>query len=395
MASLKVLMMGGRRCGKTSALASLFNESIKGRVKEYLTISDETKVEVKDGEEKEALTNKTLELRRFLEENSTGAFLVDKNPTGHFWDYTLRVRRPGNSGPIDIDFRDSNGEFFVAGNKFAPEISRYIEQCDVFIIVVDTPYLMGPTDGSCKESICDGVNCVDSITNFLTNINDKDGQDSKMVLFVPIKCERWVKDGQIDKVTERIKKVYNTAITHLTAYKKIEIGIFPIQTAGNIQFMELKPACLYTNVDDNKTYRCCKMGNKYVRLENGDIEDVKPGDIINQDPQAIIDGTDITKPYAWYIITPGDNSYAPHNCDQLPLHILRFMLNKTRDVEASLSKMKWYQRLFRWLKNKFEQLKQLWTGIPADEVEKILHRMQRDGVILDSGEGIEYIKRCY
>lgn len=392
---IKVLMMGGRRCGKTSVLASLFNESIHGKVKDYLTLSDDTKPEVKDGEEKEPLSTKTLELRKFLEDNSTGIFLVDRGPTNHFWNYLLKVRLPGKSSPIEIEFRDSNGEFFVAGNKFAPEISKYVEQCDIYIIVIDTPYLMGPIDGGCRDSVCDGVNCVESITNFLTNIDDKEDQDSKMVLFVPIKCERWVKDGVINKVTERIKKVYNTAITHLSKYKKMEIGIIPIQTAGNIQFVELKPAFLYTNQFDNRTTKCCKIGNKFVRLENGDMEDIKPGDIVNPDPRAIIDGTDISKPYAWYNITPGDNNYAPHNCDQIPLHILRFVLKKTRDLEASFAQMNRLERLLYRLREKLNHLRQIWTGTPIDEVEKILHRMQRDGVIIDSGEGIEYIKRCY
>lgn len=45
---LKVLMVGGRRCGKTSALASMFEQMINGEVKNYFTVSDRTHLETKD-----------------------------------------------------------------------------------------------------------------------------------------------------------------------------------------------------------------------------------------------------------------------------------------------------------------------------------------------------------
>ena len=43
-------MMGGRRCGKTTALASLFEEMGSSKVNKYFTVSDDTVLEIKDGE---------------------------------------------------------------------------------------------------------------------------------------------------------------------------------------------------------------------------------------------------------------------------------------------------------------------------------------------------------
>lgn len=41
--ALRVMMMGGRRCGKTSALASIFHEMINNKtVNEQLTVCDRT-----------------------------------------------------------------------------------------------------------------------------------------------------------------------------------------------------------------------------------------------------------------------------------------------------------------------------------------------------------------
>ena len=86
---LKVLMMGGRRCGKTSALASLFEQMKNGPVKEYFTVADRTVLETKGFETQDSLNDKTLELQNMLEVNkeNSNIFLVDKNPTSNFWLY--------------------------------------------------------------------------------------------------------------------------------------------------------------------------------------------------------------------------------------------------------------------------------------------------------------------
>ena len=176
---LKVIMMGGRRCGKTSALASLFEEMKNGQVKDYFTVSDRTVLETKGFETQDSLNDKTLELQNMLESNkdNSNIFLVDKNPTSNFWLYKLHLQIPGTKREMDIEFRDSAGEFFEASGSHAQETEEYIKNCDVFVIVVDTPYLMGSVDEStkdlCPESIDLGTNRVQDIQNFLTHIDDR------------------------------------------------------------------------------------------------------------------------------------------------------------------------------------------------------------------------------
>ena len=93
---LRVIMMGGRRCGKTSALASLFEEMKNGPVKDYFTVSDRTVLETKGFEVQDSLNDKTLELQNMLEtnKNNSNIFLVDKNPTSNFWLYKLHLQIP-------------------------------------------------------------------------------------------------------------------------------------------------------------------------------------------------------------------------------------------------------------------------------------------------------------
>ena len=55
---LKVLMMGGRRCGKTSVLASMFERMSNGVANTYITVTDGTTLKVKDGERQDSLSGK-------------------------------------------------------------------------------------------------------------------------------------------------------------------------------------------------------------------------------------------------------------------------------------------------------------------------------------------------
>lgn len=63
MANLKVLMMGGRRCGKTSLLSSLFDQMIHTpAIYELLTVSDQTIPETQEYEWNGMIVSETQEL---------------------------------------------------------------------------------------------------------------------------------------------------------------------------------------------------------------------------------------------------------------------------------------------------------------------------------------------
>lgn len=395
---LKVIMMGGRRCGKTSALASLFEEMKNGQVKDYFTVSDRTVLEPKGFETQESLNDKTLELQNMLEANkgNSNIFLVDQRPTNNFWRYTLHLQIPGQKKEMDIEFRDSAGEFFEASGIHAQETEEYIKDCDVFVIVVDTPYLMGETDESTKElctsSINLGTNRVQDIQNFLTHIDNKDGKDAKMVVFVPLKCEKWAKEPNgLNKVTARIKEVYGTHIKNLSAYEKMNISIIPMQTAGNIVFSEFRKAWIYNSLEG--MVRCCKIDDETIRKENGENDIPLPGETITEDPNAVIAGTNIVRPYSWYQIDSNDNSFAPKNCEQLPLHIIRFMLTKLMDAETSVNHGGLLGNIYDFFRDTIKNIMRHFGSMDPEKLKQIIGDMQRNGLIKDTGDGIEIIKR--
>ncbi len=395
---LRIMMMGGRRCGKTSALASLFEQMKNGPVKEYFTVSDRTVLETKGFERQDSLNDKTLELQNMLETNkgNSNIFLVDQSPTSNFWSYKLHLQIPGTHREMDMEFRDSAGECFEANNLYAQYTEEYIKNCDVFVIVVDTPYLMGSTDETtrdlCPESINLGTNRVSDIQNFLTHIDNKEGKDAKMVVFVPLKCEKWAKEPNgLNKVTARIKEVYATHIKNLSAFDKMSICVIPMQTSGNIVFSEFRKAYIYNSIEG--AVRCCKIDDETIRKENGENDLPMPGETVIEDPTAVINGTPLQRPYSWYRINPQDSSFAPNNCDQLPLHIIRFMLTKLMDAETAVRHTGLLGWIYDFLRDIINRIRSLFGTMDTEELKQIIGNMQRSGVIKDTGDGIEIIKR--
>ena len=384
--SLKVLMMGGRRCGKTSALASMFDQMTNGETKKYLTVNNSTileeKIDSQTGklEKQDSLINKKLELEYFItnRKNRNRTFLVDSGPTMFYWDYKMKVKIPGTKKETEIEFRDSNGEYFDAGGKHHQETIDYIKDCDVFVVVVDVPYLM---EGSNAENMA--ANVVDSIHTFLTEIDNDNGRKAKQVIFVPIKCEKWIHEGRVDDVVSKIEKTYDSTIQHLKATGKTEISIIPIQTAGDIVFSELRDPYLVVNtllIDQER--KCSKISDRLVVLGNGENYKLLDNEVVNEDYKAVFPGTSIPKPYCWYHLpTDKDAEYRPHNCEQLSLHIIRFMFNKLKSETKDGFFARWMQKWF--------------GSISKEDMQNALDGISRENLIKDNEEGIKIIKKCF
>ena len=375
---LRVLMMGGRRCGKTSVLTSMFYQAINGDLNNIFTLNNATTPQRKDNEEIDSLENKRLELVNFIAAGGNRTFLADQNPTMNFWDYTLRLQIPGTGRDMEILFRDSAGEVFDANSEHYQNTLNYAKECDVFVVVVDTPYLMAGND---VEK--DAANIKDNIHTFLTNMKrDKAVQ----VIFVPVKCEKWIKKGTIGDVIDAVKTLYKATIKDLLATDKIEVSIIPIQTAGDIVFEELRePYKLYNANNQMDEGQKCSLdvdNNQIVIQANGKSRELRNGEYVNEDLGGVFPGTAIVRPNAWYSLYHNPKAtYSPHNCEQLVIHIIRFMFNKTK-AEAPGGIIGWLFGL-------------IFGTITADEMEDALEQLSKLGLIKDSGDGIEILKSCF
>lgn len=408
---LKVLMMGGQRVGKSSALAAIMDAFISGAEKDILSAKDSTTLAKIEGERQTSIASKLAEVKEMLVKNSGKTIIVNSGKTNKKWDYNLELTLTGTTDSMNITFTDVNGEFFEGGNIHQDEIIDLVKGYDVFIVAIDTPFLMESKndDSDLVNSVVnEAYNCTLSIHTFLTQINDNDGKDAKLVIFTPIKCEYWAKRNLLDKVVEAVKDDYKTSITALRKYKSVQLEILPVQTVGSAEFSEHLEALIgewtekrFIFFSKECSSKCSELQNGDIRLSNGDIRAKSSFKKIQEDLDAIlIPDTDIIRPNSWFRIE--SSVYKPHNCEQLALHILEFMLAKV--VDAKITEEQNQNPLVRGIRRAanfilnvgtfglWEKLCDLFGGISIEQMQNAMKKLNDKNLIKHSGEGITILE---
>lgn len=401
---LKVLMIGGHRVGKSSALAAVIDAFTKAPINTLMSAKDITP------NASEPIATKLMEIQSYLTNNYQKTILVNSGKTEKFNHYTLQLSVSGNNNKMEILFTDANGEFYESGNNYQDQVCDMISEYDVFIIAIDTPMLMEAVNTSnpyVNEIINEKFNFVEDIHNFLTDINKKDDTSAKLVIFTPIKCEKWAKENKLDLVVARTKQVYETAITGIEAHRNIRIEFLPIQTIGSMVFCEHLPASLFTYkkkrflfFKQTVTEKGSIITPDKIRLSNGQVMPLSEGCIDDDSSAVLIFGTDVVRPNSWYYVC--NQEYRPHNCEQLALHILEFMLQKMIDAKIREENNRGFlSRGARALANfalnlvtfsLWSDIKDYFGDIPMSMIESIINTMKSQGIIKYSCEGIEVYK---
>lgn len=370
MADIKVLMMGGRRTGKSSILASMIYQLSKntGLTQRYIRMipTDENKTA-------EAQDAKLGKLISETEHQLTGShYLVDFSADDSFNSYIYkdRIPKPNSSSTyarsIDIEFVDCPGEVFDNGADEAKveALKMHIATSKVFMIVIDTPYLMDPES---DHGEFNKVNKIERIKFFLQENNHFESEyDYKKVFFVPVKCEAW-KDRLDEVVAKLSRDEYCGNLMELfNGDTRWSCSVLPVLTAGSLKFCEFtKPQMLKSTQEP-----CFRPGNTpFVRLGDGRQAMIPPGDLV------IDNGTYLVhfKFYSWFTNT--GEGFKPVNCDQIGLHLWRFIVFKVKtDKEQD-----------GWLGNLFD-------GLPKiKQLKEMLDNMKKDNILKDEGMGIKHM----
>ena len=194
-----------------------------------------------------------------------------------------------------------------------------------------------------------------------------------------------LQEGKADEVVAKVEATYSSTIKHLVATEKTEISIIPIQTAGDILFSDLRDPYILYNTVTNKTVKCSKLTGNLVVLNSGKNHKITEIECLQEDPEGVFPGegmNDIVRPTEWFH-HPQDREakYAPYNCEQLPLHIIRFMFNKLK-AEAPGGLL---GRL----------LAIIFGTITKEDLQKALDKLSKNDLIKDNTEGIKTIKKIY
>jgi len=383
MAEVNVVMLGGKRVGKSTILAAIidaFNNSTE--LSSYLVCKDTTPYEKYSGH---TIDEKRESLKQLVKQRSDGSlFMTQTMADSKIQKYSISVRLPERPGQLSIDFYDVPGEFAnPAKLEFSSEMVPLIAQCDVFVIAIDTPYLM-----DAPKSVNRAYNRIGDLEVALQNIICKDDNDIKQILLVPVKCEKWASGGKLQDVVNKIKTEYKVLIETMSAYPGMNVSILPIETVGGIYFHSFYDAKILAKDGKPLSFACRPSTGNKVYLANGnEFELIAPFHMDN-DRQSVVDGISI--PHAWYHKTHKAR-YIPKNCEQPALHILRFLVKKTALYQRSIKEDTGIGGFFRGLWN---GVSNWWKGLEYSTFSTTIATMEEKGLIKDNCDGVELLHRC-
>lgn len=231
---INILMVGGKRCGKSTILASMV-ETTDNAFKGNMTLEKDN-VSAALG-----LQDKINEINDyFIYAKPHQLFTPDDNPSFEEMVYSFTLKITGkNSTGVSIEFTDVPGEFYQLGDPGNEKAKQHIEESDVLMIAIDTPAMMEDEDGYGYGKRHLEINKAAEITQFIKSRVDIEHIQNRLILLVPIKCERYYYDGRIKEVTETVKTAYRELIAYFMSPGLAEnctVAITPILSIGGIEF---------------------------------------------------------------------------------------------------------------------------------------------------------------
>lgn len=344
----KIIMLGGRRAGKSTILATLIH-ALNNEISHLCAFNDSTPYGASSGMQV-SLTDKRREVENYMLNRTkfgkNSQFIVDMSPNVGEGNYNIVASVKGASR-IGFDFVDVPGEWMIENHEKHSTLQKHVEESDVFVIAIDTPYLMHE-DNPNVNSVW---NRIEEITNLMSHMKIENDADRKLVLFVPVKCEKWVNEGKIEQVTEKVKQAYRTMINMWVDNNAADMWIMPIVTAGGIEHTRLLDAYRFYRTEKDKVGEICSQDplTGIIMLKDGKTLFDTMVDSIEPDPDKsyCISFTQI--PLSWYKVG-GEGKFKPYLCEQVAYHILRFLVKKEEELASQKyeehKNKPWYIRWF-------------------------------------------------
>ena len=221
--TLSICMMGPRSVGKTTVLTSIFSET-------QASICEGSKIQLR------ALDQNTSSLSNYHTQLVDAVAKKDASnlpASNTVSEFMFGLGLAGRKESVKLLIRDFPGEYLTSEIKaYRDEIYKFMAGATVILIAVDTPYLM-EEDGKYNNE----KNKVDIVTHYLKD--NVAAIENKLVLFVPLKCERYLHDGKINLVSQKTKETYGELASF---FEKNNIASFvtPIVTLGGMEFDHMK-----------------------------------------------------------------------------------------------------------------------------------------------------------
>ena len=246
MQQINVLMLGGKRCGKTTVLASMYREIDKALAGTPLQLNVDDQTGQKLDEAIASIEKKMEDFKVPLTRVE-----VDDNPTSAMKTYSFQLTLDRSRIPFQI--HDIPGEWLTDDHQ--ENVRRLVADSQVILIAIDTPYLFSKMTDKGYGIYHEEYNKPLEIANFFKNSLSVDNVQNRMILFVPIKCERYYhltytpqlnisKRNYMQELVNAVSCGYRDLLMYLRSaaglVNNCTLAITPILSAGGIDFVRFR-----------------------------------------------------------------------------------------------------------------------------------------------------------
>lgn len=320
---IKVMMFGGRRCGKTSVLAAMqscFEDKFGKTNLMIYADDDDTMI---------SLEEKSNEISSYFHNQGRNrSFTPDSNATESKTEYCFHIDlKNKKTDGIVIKFIDYPGEW-LDSKKYPDkykELGEMVKEVHVIMIAIDSPHLMEQTHSDDEDAVGefnDRRNYCSRIGTWIKrNFSEKSNLAAKMVLFVPLKCEKYYHNGQMEILNKKIHKAYKEVFNFFTnnEQQRYVVAITPILTCGDVD-----------------------KGVEFDRFERNE----ETREIILEDEYQ-------TPKKAFYIFTKQMAEPKPLYCEQPMIYILAYTLAMVAAIKYQQKSEVWFKKIRRFIDEKF------------------------------------------
>lgn len=229
-AVMNVCMMGPKAVGKTTVLTAVFNETQQSIAETTLNLTAKGDTNA-DLIERLRLLQSVFRKKTEITDNSSvaGQQIISAGVTASaiVSNFNFEFGHIGKESVIDLNLKDFPGEYVV---DYPDDVINFIKESQCIFVAIDTPHLM-ERNGEFNAI----KNKPKEITDlFKRGIHAIDSE--KLVLFIPLKCEKYFHEGRMEEVLDKVEGTYKVLTDMLSETGKICCAVTPIQTLGDVEF---------------------------------------------------------------------------------------------------------------------------------------------------------------
>lgn len=220
--NIDVCMLGARGVGKTTVMTAIFNE-----LNEATGLAEVSNIILSaKGDTRRNLSKHYMELQTAFDKKQ-GLPQAGLQATSGVNKFEFEFGTVGKLPCVDMTLTDYPGEYLQSQQKF---VNECIENSSAIMIAIDTPYLM-EENGAYNEA----KNQVQQITDYIRRNIDL-LSSGKLVMLVPLKCEKYFYEQRMCEVIEKVEEKYASLITLLKGRSDVAVAITSILTLGGVVF---------------------------------------------------------------------------------------------------------------------------------------------------------------